>query len=67
MSNSCICPIDRILSGASTAGYSGPGSNGNEGVLHIPQSPSITGASPLDCLLSYPEQSLGEPYSSEEM
>ena len=33
-----------------TAGFtkdkSGPGSDGNEGVLHIPQSSSITGTSP---------------------
>ena len=33
---------------------SGPGSNGNEGVPCIPQSSSITGTSPLDCLVSYP-------------
>ena len=39
-------------------GQSGPGSNGNEGVLHIPQGPSITGTSPSDCLLSYPGHSL---------
>ena len=38
-------------------GQSGPGSNGNEGVLHIPQSPSITGTSPSDCLVSYPGHS----------
>ncbi len=30
--------IDRTLSSATTPGDSGPGSNGNEGVLHIPQS-----------------------------
>ena len=30
---------------------SGPGSNGNEGVPRIHQSPSITGTSPSDCLL----------------
>ena len=29
-------PIDRIPSGATTPGQSEPGSNGNEGVLHIP-------------------------------
>ena len=29
-------------------------SDGNEGVLCIPQSSSITGASPSDCLVSYP-------------
>ena len=31
---------------------SGPGSNCNEGVLHIPQS-SMTGASPSDNLVSF--------------
>ena len=44
---------DRALSGATMPGQSGPGSNGDEGVLHIPQSPSITGTSPSDCLVSY--------------
>ena len=39
-------------------GQSGPGSNGNEGVLHIPQSPNITGTSPSDCLVLYPGHSL---------
>ena len=38
---------------------SGFGSNGNEGVLCIPQSSSITGTSPSDCLVSYPGHSLG--------
>ena len=38
---------------------SGPGSNGNEGVLRIPQSSSITGASPSDCLMFYTGYSLG--------
>ena len=47
------------LSGATTPGQSGPGSNGNEGVLRIPQSHSITGTSPSDCLVSYPGHSLG--------
>ena len=42
-----------------------PGSDGNEGVLRIPQ--SITGASPSDCLVSYQEHSLGESYSTAEM
>ena len=37
----------------------GPGSNGNEGVLCIPQSSSITGTPPWDCLDSYPGNSLG--------
>ena len=48
--------IDSTLSGASTPGQSGPGSNDNEGVLHIPQN-SRTGASPSDGLRSYPEYS----------
>ena len=45
MSNSSIKTLDRTLSGASTPGQSGPGSDGNEGVFHIPQSSNITGAS----------------------
>ena len=51
--------MDRALSGAITPGQSGPGSNGYEGVLCIPQSPSITGTSPSDCLVSYLGHSLG--------
>ena len=47
------------LSGATTPGPSGPGSDGNEGVLRIPQSSSIAGTSPSDCLVSYPGHSLG--------
>ena len=53
MQSSSIQPIDRALSGATNPGKSGPGSDGNEGVLHIPQSSSITAASPSDCLVSY--------------
>ena len=34
--------MDRTLSGANSLGQSGPGSNGNKGVLHIPQNFSIT-------------------------
>ena len=44
---------DMTISGASTPGPSGPGSDGNEGVHHIPQSSSITGTWPSDCLVSY--------------
>ena len=51
--------IDRALSGATISGQSGPGSNGNEGVFCIPQSSSITGTSPSDCLVSYPGNLLG--------
>ena len=47
-------------------GQSGPGSNGNEGVLYIPQS-SRTGASPSDCLLSYLGHFWGESYPFAEM
>ena len=50
--------MDRTLSGATTPGQSGPGSDGNEGVLSIPQS-SKTGASPSDCLVPYPGQLSG--------
>ena len=57
---SSIWPIDRTLSSATTLSQSGPGSDGNEGKLHIPQSSSITGTSPSDCLVSYPRQSSGE-------
>ena len=49
MSNSSIWPIDWTLSGATILGQSGPGSDGNEGVLRIPQSYSITEASSSDC------------------
>ena len=58
MQFSSIWPIDRTLSGATTPGQSGPGSNGKEGVLCIPQSSSIIGASPSHCLVSYSEHSL---------
>ena len=51
-----IWPIDRTLSGASTPGQSGPGSDGHKEVLRIPHISSITGASPSNCLVSYPRQ-----------
>ena len=59
MSSSSIWPIDRILAEATIAGQSGPGSNNNEGVLHIPQS-SRTGASISDNLVLYLGFSLEE-------
>ena len=46
MSNSSILSIDRTLSGATAAGQSRLGNDGNDGVLRIPQSSTITGASP---------------------
>ena len=47
------------LSGATTPGHSGPESNGKKGVLRTPQSSSIAGTSPSDCLVSYLGHSLG--------
>ena len=46
-------------------GQSRPGSNGNEGVLRIPQGPSITGTSPSDCLVSYQDTRRGSYPSAE--
>ena len=40
--------MDRTLSDAFIPGQSEPGRDGNEKVLHIPQSSSIIGASPSD-------------------
>ena len=67
MQFSSIQPIDRALSYATIPSLSGPGSNGNEGVLCIPQNSSITGTSPSDYLVSYPGHSLGEFYSSTRL
>ena len=53
MQFSSIWPIDSNLSGATTSGQSGPGSDANEGVFRIPQSSSLPGTSPSDCLVSY--------------
>ena len=53
MQFSCIYPIDRALLSATIPGQGGPESNGNEGVLHIPPNPSITGTSSLDYSVSY--------------
>ena len=49
--------LDRSLSGVTTLDERGPGSNGNEGVCHIPQNSSFTGTS-SDCLMSSPGYSL---------
>ena len=67
MSNSSIWHRDRILFGATTSGQSGPGSDGNEEVLWIPQSSSITETSPSDCLMSYLWHSLVGSYHPAEM
>ena len=58
MQFSSIQPIDRALSVATIPDQSGPESNGNEGELNIPQSPSITGTSSSNCLVSYPGHQL---------
>ncbi len=44
-----ISPIDRILTGTTAPGLSGPGSNSNEGVPHAPQISRIE-ASPSDAI-----------------
>ena len=63
MSNSSILPKDRTLSGATTPGQSRPENDGNDQVIHIPQSPKA----PSDWLKSYPGRSLGESYPYTEM
>ena len=60
---SSICLLDRTISCATTSAESGPGSDGNKGVLCIPQSSIITEASPSDCLMLYPGHSLEGSYS----
>ena len=55
MSNSSI---DRSLSGSITPGKGGSGNDGNEGVFRIPQSSSITCATPSNCFMSYQDTSL---------
>ena len=62
---SSIWPINMTLSSATTPSQSGPGSDGNEGVLCISQSSSITGTSSSDCLESYLGHS-GRGYPSAE-
>ena len=47
-----IWTFEKTLSGPITPSQSESGSDGNKGVLRIPQSSSITEASPSDCLVS---------------
>ena len=54
--------MDRTLQGATSPEETGPGSNGNQGELHIPQI-SKAGASPSDGLIPYPEHSMGSGVS----
>ena len=58
MSNTSIWPKDTTLSGAAILGQSGLVSDGNKGVVCIPQISSITEISPLDYLVSYTGHSL---------
>ena len=67
MSNSSLRPIDRTLSGVTTPGQSGPGSEGIDRVLRIPKSSSIIGISPSDCLGLHQGHSLGKSFPSAEM
>ena len=64
---SSIWPIDWTLTGDTTPGQIGPGSDGINHVLHIPQSSSFTRASLSDFLVSYLGHSLKESYPSTEM
>ena len=59
-----IWSIDRNLSSATSPRQSWPGSDGNEGVLRIPQSSSITETSPSVRLVSYPGHTFGVSYPS---
>ena len=52
-------PMDRTLSDATTQSQSEPGSDGNDGILSIPQSSSIHGASSSDYLVSYQDSLCG--------
>ena len=64
--NISIWLIDGTLTGTTTLGQSGPGNNGNKGVLHILQS-SRTEVSPLGGLVSYQGCSLDGGYPAAEM
>ena len=64
---SSILPTDRTLSGVTTPGQSGPGSDGYEEVLRFPQTSSITGTSASDCLVSYQDTRGGSLIPLAEM
>ena len=59
--------INRTLSGATSPGKIRPASDGNKGVLCIPQTYRLTGTSPSDCLVSYPDTHWGVSYPSAEV
>ena len=64
---SSIQPKDRALSGATILSQSRPGNKGNEEVLCIPDSSSISRTSPSNCLVSYPGHLLEVSYPSVEV
>ena len=57
-----IWPVDRTKSVATSPGLCRPGSEGKNGVIRVPRTSSITGASPSDYLVLYPWHSMGEFY-----
>ena len=59
--------MDKTLLGVTTPGQRGLGNDGNEDVIRIPESSSVTETSPSDCLMSYLVHSLAESYPSAEM
>ena len=61
ISNNAIYPFDKTLSGATTQSQSGHGNDGNEGILHIPQSSSI------GLFNVYQDTCCECPYPAEEM
>ena len=63
---SFIWHIDRTLKDTTNPDQSGPESNGNEGILHIPQS-SKAEASPSNGLVSYLGHLLKGYYPSAEI
>ena len=56
---SSILAIDRTISSGTNSSMIGPGINCHESVLWIPQSSSVSEASPSDCFMSYPGHSRG--------
>ena len=59
--------IELLRSIATTPSQRKSGSDGNKGVLHIPLSSRITGASLSDCLVPYLGHTFEESYASAEM
>ena len=56
--------MDRTLSSSTTPSLQGPGSDGDVGVVRIPQTFAVTEASPSDCLQSYRDTRWGKSYHS---